>query len=101
VTDQLLREAFPLSTLTQPAGMTRHTISKTFASESDGSNLAAGAAWQRNIHVDIPNRMPLAARHRVNQKAPSVASFAFLIRREVVAENRGPSLGVISMRGRR
>jgi hypothetical protein len=69
--------------------------------KSDGSNLAAGAAWQRNTRVDIPSRMPRAARHRVNQKAPSVASFALFIRREVAAENRGRPLGVISMRGGR
>jgi hypothetical protein len=56
--------------------MTRHTIAKIFASESDGSNLAAGAAWQRNTRVDIPSRMPRAAGHRVNQKAPSVAILA-------------------------
>ncbi len=81
--------------------MTRHTISKTFASESDGSNLATGAAWQRNTCVDIPNRVPRAARHRVNQEAPSVAGFALFIRREVFAENRGRSLRMISMRGGR
>ena len=57
--------------------------------KSDGSNLAAGAAWQRSTRVDIPNRMPRAARHRVNQKAPSVAILALFIRREVVAENHG------------
>jgi len=68
--------------------MTRHTISKTFTSESDGSNLAASAAWQRNSRVDTPNRMPRAARHHVNQKAPSVASFVLFTRREVNAENR-------------
>jgi hypothetical protein len=55
--------------------------------KSDGSNLAAGAAWQRNTRVDIPNRR--AARHRVNQRAPSVAILALFIRREVVAENHG------------
>jgi len=81
--------------------MTRHTISKTLASESDGSNLAAGAPWQCNTRFDIPSRMPRAARHRVNEKAPSVASFALFIRREVAAENRGRPLGVISMRGGR
>jgi len=57
--------------------------------KSDGSNLAVGAAWQRNTRVDIPNRMSRAARHRVNQKAPSVAILALFIRREVVAENHG------------
>jgi hypothetical protein len=57
--------------------------------KSDGSNLAAGAAWQRNTRADIPNRMPRAARHRVNQKAPSVAILALFIRRKVVAENHG------------
>jgi len=57
--------------------------------KSDGSNLAAGAAWQRNTRVDIPNRMPRAAGHRVNQKAPSVAILALFLRREVVAENHG------------
>ena len=57
--------------------------------KSDGSNLAAGAAWQRNARFDIPNRMPRAARYRVNQKAPSVAILALFIRREVVAENHG------------
>jgi hypothetical protein len=57
--------------------------------KSDGSNLAAGAAWQRNTRFDIPNRMPHAARYRVNQKAPSVAILSLFIRREVVAENHG------------
>jgi hypothetical protein len=57
--------------------------------KSDGSNLAARAAWQRNTRVDIPNRMPRAAGHRVNQKAPSVAILALFLRREVVAENHG------------
>ena len=42
-----------------------------------------------NTRVDIPKRMPRAARHRVNQKAPSVAILALFIRREVVAENHG------------
>jgi hypothetical protein len=37
--------------------MTRHTIAKIFASESHGSNITAGAAWQRSARVDIPNRM--------------------------------------------
>jgi hypothetical protein len=55
--------------------MTRHTISKTFASESDGSNLAAGAAWQRNSRVDLPNRMPRDARHRVQPKSSVSSEF--------------------------
>jgi hypothetical protein len=78
--------------------MMRHTISKTFVSENDGSNLAAGAAWQGDTRVDIPNRMPHAARHSVNQGAPSVASFALFIRREAVAENRGTESNRIALK---
>ena len=57
--------------------------------KSDGSNLAAGAAWQRNTGVDIPTGCRVLRGIVLTKKAPSVAILALFIRREVVAENHG------------